>query len=135
MGISGWQLILVLVIVFVLFGAGKLPRVMGDLGRGVRSMKDGLKGEGETDESKAEKLSDDEKKAVNSQTKAVTGARIIDVEEETEVVPAKKAPAKKKAVSKAKKKAPKVATKKAPAKTKASAKKKATKKTSGNKKA
>ena len=47
MGISGWQLILVLVIVFVLFGAGKLPRVMGDLGRGVRSMKDGLNGKEE----------------------------------------------------------------------------------------
>ena len=129
MGISGWQLILVLVIVFVLFGAGKLPRVMGDLGRGVRSMKDGLKGEGEADESKAEKLSDDEKKAVSAQTKAVTGARIIDVEEEAEKVPAKKAPAKKKVASKAKTKAPKSASKKAPAK------KKAAKKTSADKKA
>ena len=45
MGISLWQLLLILVIVFVLFGAGKLPRVMGDIGKGVRSMRDGLKGD------------------------------------------------------------------------------------------
>ena len=45
MGISLWQLLLILVIVFVLFGAGKLPRVMGDIGKGIRSMRDGLKDE------------------------------------------------------------------------------------------
>ncbi len=43
MGISIWQLLLILAIVFILFGAGKLPRVMGDLGKGVRSLKKGLK--------------------------------------------------------------------------------------------
>ena len=38
-------LTLVVLIVFVLFGAGKLPNVMGDLGKGIRSFKDGLNGE------------------------------------------------------------------------------------------
>jgi sec-independent protein translocase protein TatA len=38
-----WELLLILVIVFVLFGAGKLPKVMGDLGKGIRSLRDGLK--------------------------------------------------------------------------------------------
>ena len=47
MSVGIWQLILILAIVFILFGAGKLPRVMGDLGKGIRSMKDGLKGEDE----------------------------------------------------------------------------------------
>lgn len=47
MSIGIWQLVLILAIVFVLFGAGKLPRVMGDLGKGIRSMKEGLKGEEE----------------------------------------------------------------------------------------
>ncbi|MGB1539836.1 MAG: twin-arginine translocase TatA/TatE family subunit, partial [Rickettsiales bacterium] len=47
MSIGIWQLLLILVIVLVVFGAGKLPRVMGDMGRGIRSMKEGLKGEGE----------------------------------------------------------------------------------------
>jgi sec-independent protein translocase protein TatA len=38
-----WQLVLILVIVFALFGAGKLPKVMGDIGRGIRNLKTGLK--------------------------------------------------------------------------------------------
>lgn len=42
MGFSIWHLLLVLVVVFVLFGAGKLPKVMGDFGKGIRSFKDGL---------------------------------------------------------------------------------------------
>jgi sec-independent protein translocase protein TatA len=45
MGFSIGHLLLVLVIVFVLFGAGKLPQVMGDLGKGIRSLRDGLKGD------------------------------------------------------------------------------------------
>ena len=43
MSIGIWQIILVLVLVLVLFGAGKLPRVMGDLGKGLHNFKDGLK--------------------------------------------------------------------------------------------
>jgi len=39
---SFWEWALVLVIIFVLFGAGKLPRVMGDIGRGIKSLRDGL---------------------------------------------------------------------------------------------
>jgi sec-independent protein translocase protein TatA len=36
------ELLLILVIVFVVFGAGKLPRVMGELGKGIRSLRDGV---------------------------------------------------------------------------------------------
>ncbi len=43
MGIfSGWHLFIVLLIVLVVFGAGKLPTVMKDLGRGVKSFKDAM---------------------------------------------------------------------------------------------
>lgn len=49
MSIGIWQLVLILLIVFVIFGAGKLPRVMGDIGKGVRSLKSGLKGEGDSE--------------------------------------------------------------------------------------
>lgn len=45
MSIGIWQLVLILLLVFVLFGAGKLPRVMSELGRGIRSLRDGLKEE------------------------------------------------------------------------------------------
>ena len=45
MGFSFWHLLLVLIVVFILFGAGKLPKVMGDVGKGIRNLRDGLKGE------------------------------------------------------------------------------------------
>lgn len=47
MSIGIWQLVLVLVIVLLIFGAGKLPRVMGDMGKGIRSMREGLKSDGD----------------------------------------------------------------------------------------
>ncbi len=43
MSIGIWQIVLILVIVLILFGAGKLPRVMGDIAKGVKSFKSGLK--------------------------------------------------------------------------------------------
>ena len=46
MGISIWQIVLVLVIILILFGAGKIPRVMGDVAKGIKSFKAGMK-EGE----------------------------------------------------------------------------------------
>lgn len=45
MSLGMGELLLILVIVFVLFGAGKLPQVMGDIGKGVKSLKKGLKDE------------------------------------------------------------------------------------------
>lgn len=39
------HLLLILVIVLVIFGAGKLPSIMGDIGKGIRSLKEGLKGD------------------------------------------------------------------------------------------
>lgn len=58
MSIGIWQLVLILVIVFVIFGAGKLPRVMGDVGKGVRSLRDGLKG----DEAESKEITQDKTK-------------------------------------------------------------------------
>jgi sec-independent protein translocase protein TatA len=42
-GLSLWHIMLVLVVVLILFGAGKLPQVMGDLAKGVKNFKAGLK--------------------------------------------------------------------------------------------
>ncbi|MDP9196662.1 MAG: twin-arginine translocase TatA/TatE family subunit [Pseudomonadota bacterium] len=46
-GLGLTEILLVLVLVLILFGAGKLPRVMGDIGKGLRSFKSGLQGEDE----------------------------------------------------------------------------------------
>ena len=47
MGIGLWQIALIVLVVLILFGAGKLPKVMGDVGKGMKSFKDGIKGEDE----------------------------------------------------------------------------------------
>jgi sec-independent protein translocase protein TatA len=45
MSLGATELILILVIVFVIFGAGKLPQVMKDVGKTIRNLKTGLKEE------------------------------------------------------------------------------------------
>lgn len=52
MGLSVGHLALILLIVLLVFGAGKLPRVMGDMGKGIRSLREGLKGDEEKAEAK-----------------------------------------------------------------------------------
>lgn len=47
---SIWHLIIVLVVVLVVFGAGRLPQVMGDFGKGIRSFKSGLNGDDKVDD-------------------------------------------------------------------------------------
>jgi sec-independent protein translocase protein TatA len=42
-GMGMGELVVVLVIVLVVFGAGRLPEVMGSLGKGVNQFKRGLK--------------------------------------------------------------------------------------------
>jgi len=42
-GMGVGELLVVLVIVLVVFGAGRLPEVMGSLGKGVQAFKKGLK--------------------------------------------------------------------------------------------
>ena len=53
MSIGIWQVVLILVIVLIIFGAGKLPKVMGDVASGVKNFKQGMKED--DDEPKAAK--------------------------------------------------------------------------------
>ena len=48
MGIGFGELMIILVVVLILFGAGKLPGVMSELGKGVKNFKSGLKDENVT---------------------------------------------------------------------------------------
>ena len=47
MSIGIWQVLLILVIVLIIFGAGKIPQVMGDVAKGIKSFKSGLKDDDE----------------------------------------------------------------------------------------
>lgn len=43
MGFSFWHIVIVVLVILVLFGTGRLPRLMEDLGKGISSFKKGLK--------------------------------------------------------------------------------------------
>jgi sec-independent protein translocase protein TatA len=46
MGLPGWaEIIIVLVIVLLLFGPGRISKVASEMGKGIRNFKDGLSGE------------------------------------------------------------------------------------------
>lgn len=45
MGFGVWKLLLLLAIVLVIFGPGKLPNAIKDIGKGFKSLKDELKDE------------------------------------------------------------------------------------------
>ena len=68
-GFAGiWQWVIVLVIVLILFGGrGKIARVMGDVGKGIRSFKSGIGSENREDEDK-------EDNGGNNGTAAISGS-------------------------------------------------------------
>ncbi len=53
-GLGTTELIIILVLVMIIFGAGKLPSVGGALGKGLRNFKDGVKEGNEGNEEKSE---------------------------------------------------------------------------------
>jgi sec-independent protein translocase protein TatA len=54
MGISFWQIAVVLVLVMLLFGKGKISNMMGDLAKGIKSFKRGMAEEDTPVEAKTE---------------------------------------------------------------------------------
>ena len=62
-GLGTTELIIILVLVMIIFGAGKLPQVGGALGKGLRNFKDGVKeGNEEKSEKDPDKIDKDESK-------------------------------------------------------------------------
>jgi sec-independent protein translocase protein TatA len=56
-----WEIVLILVIILIIFGVGKLPQVGNAIGKGIRSFRRGQAGESEEEEK--EKEEEDEKPA------------------------------------------------------------------------
>lgn len=50
LGLGPGELILLLVVLLVIFGAGKIPQLGGSLGKGLRNFRKGIKGEDEESE-------------------------------------------------------------------------------------
>lgn len=55
-GLGTTELIIIMVILVMLFGLGKLPKVAKELGAGVRGFQKSLKGEDDDDEKDKKKL-------------------------------------------------------------------------------
>lgn len=57
------ELLIILVIVILLFGVGRISKIAGELGKGIKSFKDGLQGE-KKDESAEKKAAEEEHKTI-----------------------------------------------------------------------
>ena len=57
MGISFWQVAIVVVLVVLLFGRGKISSLMGDVAKGIKSFKKGMASD-VTDESEPKNISE-----------------------------------------------------------------------------
>ena len=53
MNIRGWELIIVLAVILLLFGPGRIGKVAGELGRGIREFRSGLRDNEEDAEAEA----------------------------------------------------------------------------------
>ena len=81
------ELIIILVIVVILFGVGKLPKVLGQMGKGVKAFKEGVQGNPIGDEEEDEAVD-----VTPSETpKAIDEKPPADVEDAQEVVAAEPA--------------------------------------------
>lgn len=72
MGISLANLIIILIIILLIFGAGKLPKVMGEIGKGLKNFRDNLK-----DADDSENYKPNVPKAISSTAKTKTTKKKI----------------------------------------------------------
>ena len=72
--VGTWQLVLIFAIVLVLFGAGRIPKIMKDLGIGFRAFKKGI--EGIDDNLTNSKVSTNRKKTINTKSKTTKSLKI-----------------------------------------------------------
>ncbi len=59
MSIGIWQIAIVVILVVLLFGRGKISSLMGDVAKGIKSFKKGMKSD-ETDDSEPKNISENQ---------------------------------------------------------------------------
>ncbi len=67
MGISVWQVLIVVVLVVLLFGRGKISDLMGDVAKGITSFRKGLK-EGDSIDGDSIDEDDEDPKTIDNET-------------------------------------------------------------------
>ena len=68
MSIGIWQIAIVVILVVLLFGRGKISSLMGDVAKGIKSFKKGMASDA-TDESEPKNISEDNQDSNNSNNK------------------------------------------------------------------
>jgi sec-independent protein translocase protein TatA len=72
MGVSTWQIIVILLVVLLLFGGKKIPELASGLGKGIKNFKDAVKeGEEDADVKKTEKIEETRNTAETPKEKEV----------------------------------------------------------------
>ena len=64
MSIGSWQIAIVVILVVLLFGRGKISSLMGDVAKGIKSFKKGMASD-VTDDTEPKNISDDNKDSDN----------------------------------------------------------------------
>ncbi len=59
---SGWEILVVLAIVLLLFGPGRIGKIAGELGQSIKNFREGLKSKEEKEEETPAKEPPDDKK-------------------------------------------------------------------------
>ena len=60
--LGGWEWIIVLVIVVLVFGVGRISKISGEIGSSIRAFREGVQGEKEKEALKEQKAVEEEKK-------------------------------------------------------------------------
>ena len=68
MSIGFWQIAIVVILVVLLFGRGKISSLMGDVAKGIKSFKKGMASD-VTDDKEPKNISDDNQDSNNSNNK------------------------------------------------------------------
>ena len=55
------ELLIILVVVLLLFGPGRIAKIAGEMGKGIRSFKDGISGPEEDNDDKGDEVKSEEK--------------------------------------------------------------------------
>ncbi|MBL8921702.1 MAG: twin-arginine translocase TatA/TatE family subunit [Myxococcaceae bacterium] len=72
-GLRGWEILLIVVAIIVLFGASRLPQLGSSIGSFVKNLKKGLSGEAEPEEKKLADSSGQQQVQSNDKTATKQG--------------------------------------------------------------
>ena len=61
-GLGGWEWVILLVIVVLLFGVGRISKISGEIGSSIRAFREGVQGDKNKDKEKEKKVEEGEKK-------------------------------------------------------------------------